>query len=425
MFEVRSAFAEKAEKSAASVVVREVELSDEEDNAPLDAYITELADTILDVVQKYGMHTTTTEDGVGSVREWEGRSKFRTHVEYWIRRREPINFVIPSYPFKSENPDKVTGSLPDMGEYIGLYKLHSMTLDVGKVYPFGAQVTVASDGAVFNDIYPTSDEKVWEYSQAIDRMARNYGLNVRISSPHELMGVPTVPLDKESYIEGLHNCRGQIEKHTKPELLDALFARDPDSLRTYTQMSRFYEIDLKYTPIMQGLSRMQGKKITKKLARATMARSEAFTGLVLKALPHHVRLSVHASTGAVKLSFPLVPQGSSMASVFRVPWMSSISVNVAGQFESVYSGEVRDTHDLVYKDGQPWCYRERHDLFNFVGKDIVTDHIYPRGLLVTSESGNDSVTMADEDFERVKGLAKLQPVYVYGFSNLKEGLLDL
>lgn len=49
-----------------------------------------------------------------------------------------------------ENPDKVTGSLPDMGEYIGLHKLHSMTLDVTQVYPFGAQVTVASDGAVFN-----------------------------------------------------------------------------------------------------------------------------------------------------------------------------------------------------------------------------------------------------------------------------------
>jgi hypothetical protein len=33
--------------------------------------------------------------------------------------------------------------------------------------------------------------------------------------------------------------------------------------------------------------------------------------------------------------------------------------------------------------------------------------------------------MADEDVERVKDLAKLQPVYVYGFSNLKEGLLEL
>ncbi|RGP61409.1 pyoverdine dityrosine biosynthesis [Fusarium longipes] len=424
MFEVRSVFAQKAEKSA-SVTVNEIEVFEEQDNAPVDGYITKLADTILDVVQTYGMHTKTTEDGAESVEQWEGRSKFRTHIEYWIRRREPINFVIPSYPFKSENPDKVTGSLPDMGEYIGLYKLHSMTLDVGQVYPFGAQVTVASDGAVFNDIYPTSDEKVWEYSQAIDRMAKKYGLNVRISSPHELMGVPTVPLDKESYIEGLHNCRAQIEKYTKPELLDDLFARDPDSLRTYTQMSRFYEIDLKYTPIMQGLSRMQGKKITKKLARATMARSEAFTGLVLRALPHHVRLSVHASTGAVKLSFPLVPQGGSQASVFRVPWMSSISVNKAGEFESVYSGDVRDTHDLVFKDGQPWCYRERSDLFNFVGKDIVLDHIYPRGLLVTSEAGKESVTMADEDVERVKSLAQLQPVHVYGFSNLQEGLLQL
>jgi hypothetical protein len=61
-----------------------------------------------------------------------------------------VSLQKPSSNINKENPDKVTGSLPDMGEYIGLYKLHSMTLDVGEVYPFGAQVTVASDGAVFN-----------------------------------------------------------------------------------------------------------------------------------------------------------------------------------------------------------------------------------------------------------------------------------
>lgn len=33
--------------------------------------------------------------------------------------------------------------------------------------------------------------------------------------------------------------------------------------------------------------------------------------------------------------------------------------------------------------------------------------------------------MADEDVKRVKDLAMLQPVHVYGFSNVKEGLLDL
>lgn len=272
------------------------------------------------------------------------------------------------------------------------------------------------------DIYPTSDEKVWLYSQALNQMVKTYGFNIRISSPHELLSLPTSVFNKESYIDGLVMCRTKINTRTKPELLDALFARDPDSLRTYSQMSRFYEVDLKHTPLLTGVNRSQAKIITKKLARATMARSEAFTGLVLEALPNHVRLSVHASSGAVKLSFPLVPQGTNGASVFRVPWMSSIAVTVTGECQSVVSGAVCDTHDLVYKNGQPWCYRERHELFEFEGDGIVLDHLYPRGLVIINNSTRNSA-MGGEDIERAIGLRTLQPVYVFGFSNLVDGLL--
>lgn len=55
-----------------------------------------------------------------------------------------------------ENPDKVTSTLPDMAEYIGLCKLHAMTLDIQHVYSPGAFVTVASDGAAFNGMFPKS-----------------------------------------------------------------------------------------------------------------------------------------------------------------------------------------------------------------------------------------------------------------------------
>ena len=37
-----------------------------------------------------------------------------------------------------------------MSEYIGLFRLHALTLDIQRVYSLGAEVTVASDGAVFN-----------------------------------------------------------------------------------------------------------------------------------------------------------------------------------------------------------------------------------------------------------------------------------
>ncbi|KAL6792253.1 Pyoverdine/dityrosine biosynthesis domain-containing protein, partial [Trichoderma sp. SZMC 28013] len=393
-----------------------------EDSVKVASTTDALADSILDVVQSYGMHTKTNNNETTTVSKWDGRLKFKKHVEHWIRLNEPIRFVIPSFPFKSENPDKVTCSVPDMSEYIGLFRLHAMTLDIQQVYPLGAEVTVASDGAVFNDIYPTSDEKVWEYSQSMNQMAKTYGFNVRICSPHELLKLPNSVVNRESYIDGLVQCRSIINTRTKPELLDDLFARDPDSLRTYTQMSRFYEVDLKHTPVLKGKSRQQGKTITKRLARATMARSEAFTGLVLEALPNHVRLSVHASSGMVKLSFPLVPQGSDGASTFRVPWMSSIAVSVSGECQSVFSGDVRDTHDLVYKDGNPWCYRERHELFQFESNDIVLEHIFPRGLVVINNSDKAS-TMSVGDIAKARELQRLQPVYVFGFGNLTDGLL--
>ncbi|QKX57701.1 uncharacterized protein TRUGW13939_04819 [Talaromyces rugulosus] len=377
-----------------------------------------LADAILDIVQSYGMHTKAADNGTTTVKEWEGRLKFKEHVEHWICVNEPIRFVIPSYPFKSENPDKVTGSLPDMSEYIGLFRLHALTLDIQQVYNLGAEVTVASD-----DIYPTSDEKVWEYSQAINHMAKSYNFNVRICSPHELLKLPNSVVDRKSYIDGLVQCRSIINKRTKPEKLEELFKRDPDSLRTYSQMSRFYEVDLKHTPVLKNLNRTQGKVVTKKLARATMARSEAFTGLVLEALPNHVRLSVHASSGTVKLSFPLVPQGSNKASMFRVPWMSSIAVNVAGECQSVFSADVRDTHDLIYKNDKPWCYRERHPLFQFDSDNVVLEHIYPRGLAIINLSAKTSV-MSAADVEKARELRRLQPVYVFDFGNLTDGLLE-
>jgi pyoverdine/dityrosine biosynthesis protein Dit1 len=46
--------------------------------------------------------------------------------------------------------DKVLGALPDYAEYLGLCRLNQMCVDVKKVYNFGAEVTIAADGVVFN-----------------------------------------------------------------------------------------------------------------------------------------------------------------------------------------------------------------------------------------------------------------------------------
>ena len=53
--------------------------------------------------------------------------------------------------------DKVVGKLPDLGEELALARLHSLCEDIAAVYQHGAEITIATDGLVFNGEHANSD----------------------------------------------------------------------------------------------------------------------------------------------------------------------------------------------------------------------------------------------------------------------------
>jgi pyoverdine/dityrosine biosynthesis protein Dit1 len=58
---------------------------------------------------------------------------------------------LPAFPFKSANKvEKVLGTLPDKAEELALARLNSMCATIGHFYEPGAQLTVISDGLVYN-----------------------------------------------------------------------------------------------------------------------------------------------------------------------------------------------------------------------------------------------------------------------------------
>ena len=197
------------------------------------------------------------------------------------------------------------------------------------------------------------------------RIAKEDGFdsNVQIVHAQELFRLvdDKKPLNKEYFLETINQCHEQIDsKFAHPDdMVRKLIREDLDSLRTYQQMSKYLEEDLRYS-VFNGLTSSKTHRLAKVLARKVMARSEAFGKIVREARPHHVRLSVHASSGAQKLSFPLVPQAD--GKVLRVPWMSTIAINQNGESLTVRSQDVKSTHDLVYKYGRPWCYVERREV---------------------------------------------------------------
>ncbi|KAL9057173.1 MAG: hypothetical protein Q9162_002501 [Coniocarpon cinnabarinum] len=112
--------------------------------------VTELAENILEVIQRYGQHTTARTDEHGS-RAWAGKALFVSKVENQVRARQPVRMILPAFPWKSVNRvDKVISSLPDLGEVLALSRLNQLCQDIKSVYPLGGEVHLATDGLVFD-----------------------------------------------------------------------------------------------------------------------------------------------------------------------------------------------------------------------------------------------------------------------------------
>ncbi|RMZ79883.1 hypothetical protein DV736_g6676, partial [Chaetothyriales sp. CBS 134916] len=344
-----------------------------------------IARRVLDVLQAYGRHTECNNENKPN---WLGREKFLPRVEQYVRNQQPVRMILPSFPWKSINRiDKVTGALPDLGEALALDRLNALCLNIGEVYEHGAEVHIATDGLVFNDLVGISDDDTWEYSVALMDMAAKKGFTrIKLLRVMDFLGYTEgkSPLTKDEYLSVVDKSRAELDSQFGNPDKDVrqMIQTDEDTLTTYRGFIRFLETDLRYSSVAaHSRSGHQYRRIVKEVAMKMMMRAESFTKIIQAKCPEYVRLSIHPSRGTVKLSVPLLVEKHNPKSFPRTPWHSSIAVALDGSYRSVHSKDVRETHDLVTKDGRPWCFREKSDLFD-LGNDVEIEHLYPWGLKV-------------------------------------------
>jgi hypothetical protein len=229
------------------------------------------------------------------------------------------------------------------------------------------------------------------------------------------------PLTKEQYMSLVDKSRADLESQfgNPDQSIRQMIKEDNDTLMTYRGFIRFLETDLRYSPIAAHTkSGSHYRRVVKEVAMKMMVRAESFTKIIQAKCPEHVRLSIHPSSGAVKLSVPLLIEKNNPKGFPRTPWHSSIAVGLDGGYTSVHSKDVRYTHDLVIKDGRPWCYREKSDLFD-LGDNIEIEHLYPCGIEVRPRpsSSTSSTRLGKMAREKLAKLAAMQSVKIVGFSN--------
>ncbi len=239
-----------------------------------------------------------------------------------IERHEPIEFILPAFPAKSNNRNKTISALPDWGEIAALQALQSTCESISKIYSPGARVVVASDGRVFADVVGIDDKDVDVYRERMGEIISVFSLD-RIST-----------FSIEDVWAG--SCYTQMRQKLDQqygEQLDVVRRRcqqDPKFSKLYNGVHRFLFED--YLEIWQGLSRSQVRKRVKPLVYKTMSRSNAWSALVAEAFPAGVRLSIHPqSEWDQKLPVELVAARSGWAT----PWHNAPLVGDDGSIELV------------------------------------------------------------------------------------------
>ncbi|KAI1176519.1 Pyoverdine/dityrosine biosynthesis protein-domain-containing protein [Nemania sp. FL0916] len=419
-------FDEKQLKSFLFEEVRELSLTPSPSPTPAHD-LDSLASDILDVVQSYGQHLPS-QGCEDSSHSWIGKPFFMAQVKAQVEKCEAVHLILPAFPWKSVNRiEKVIGKLPDLGEEIALFRLNQLCEDIKAIYPPGGKVFIATDGVVFDDVVGIPDEDTWEYGEGLKAIVQDHGLdNIQLLRVMDILGyTKDKPLDKAVYLALAQKCREEILSsygRTEEEVRQ-MMKEDPDTLLTYCGFIRFLESDLKYSPVTADSRSMSGhkyRKTVKKVAIQMMIRAESFTKLLQAHCSGYVRLSIHPSSGSVKLSIPLIIQSS--GDFPRSPWHSSLALAIDGSYSMVHAKDVCDTHDLITKDGRGYYFREKSSLWD-LGPDITCEPRYPNTLVVRPTSvdrchGGETKLSADQmnAFAALKRAHTAGPVLLAGFS---------
>ncbi|RGP81180.1 hypothetical protein FLONG3_717 [Fusarium longipes] len=385
--------------------------------AAIDPASLETSNKILDIIGRYRMKLGKNASSQAD----ESTLKFIALIYTHVKARNAVPLCLPAFPFKSPNfRSKTLGRLPDKGEEIALAHLNGLCNAISDVYPPGAKLTIISDGLVYNDLLGVPDKDVWAYGRSLRSLAIAKGFhNITFSRLRDLVDID-VPheLDEMTYVAHASDFRrALLNTFSKPGWKWDDIRQSEDQCMTYRGYMKFLQTDLETVyPLDETRTKSRYKRGIEHIAKQMMARGDAFANAVKQKYPEHVRLSIHPSTGAAKLSVSLLPTEQ----IYTTPWHCAVAFRLDGTIRTGMRSEFDDDQslELVYDDGRPSYYREKSTLMSWANDKggIIADPMYPSGVIIRPVNGHGSLTTDDIDTEKVRVLSELNsPVVLKGF----------
>jgi pyoverdine/dityrosine biosynthesis protein Dit1/AcrR family transcriptional regulator len=254
----------------------------------------------------------------------------------------PVHFVLPAFPAKSPNPEKVLGTSPDLAEEISLQFLEQLCSEIGKIHGPGARITICSDGLVFSDLVGVADSNVLSYGKEISAMIEQLDLSsLETFHMQDLYDEATsIPQMRESL------CRHYAET---AESIHQRLHSNKNQQALFNGIQRFLFEDR--VVIDKGKSRTRIREECKTRTYEVVQRSDAWGRLVADCFPASLRLSIHPQPAHSEKIGILLGESPD---VWLTPW-HGVALKHNGAFRLVKRREAEETGaSIVTKNGRPY-----------------------------------------------------------------------
>ncbi len=155
----------------------------------------------------------------------ENRELFRPMVEAHVEAGTPLEFVLPSFPFKHRNPVKVGRRSPDMAELLCLCQLREICLALGRVHEPGARFLIICDGLVYREMFGVTRHEALAYRERVKQMIGQLGFE-------DTLGVA----DMEDLVESRRELFDFVEERLRPVFAE-WWSANPEDLRRASLIS--------------------------------------------------------------------------------------------------------------------------------------------------------------------------------------------
>ncbi|POS70066.1 pyoverdine/dityrosine biosynthesis protein [Diaporthe helianthi] len=336
---------------------------------------------------------------------------------------EPIFLLLPAFPWKNPNTDKVLSPDPDFGEELALARLNHLCKELGKFYPHGAQLKLVADGPVYNDLLGIPDEDYFDYGVKLRDLAREEGFSsIGFTRLVDVLGLGNGDTtSKAEHLAVAETARLEMEKRFLgvDMSVHGEVRANPDTALTYRKYVKSAREDLRWGPDVAPSIKLDADKYsaeTERIAERMTQRLIAYEHALEHKFPRAIRLSIHRSTGKTKISIPLIPQPGEFG---LTPWHSTLLVTEQGKFRTKLSKDLADTakYEVVKKKGRPYFIRERHPDFDWPDY-ISISHKYGGKILVQNTSQVESEKSLTDEFKLKLANLALRPggLEVRGFT---------